>query len=210
MTELPQPGQRIALRYRDGSGPRELIGYVRWAGPEGLAMLDRTLAPRLLAWATLESWRAVPQVPRGRNPVAADPAMLDRMAGDDRLSLPGAPDTSAEGDQDICQVARLADLLGPAVPDQGPEAYDLGDGLAENLDTRVAARAITVGEWATVRVVAGPCEGTDAGQGAVVDPAAVLAVVLPLARWAAYRDARNVQVRGTRIRLEGFSELRRT
>lgn len=210
MTELPQPGQRIALRYRDASGPRELIGYVRGAGPEGLSMLDRTLGPRLLAWESLESWRAVPQVPRGRNPAAADPALLDRMAGDDRLVLPGAAaaDSGSGGGQDLCQVARLAEVLGPAVPTQGPEAYDLGDGLAEHRQPQVAARAIAVGEWATIRVT--DIGGADGPPGEPSASAALLAVVLPLARWAAYRDARNVQVRGTGVRLAGFTELRRT
>lgn len=197
MTEPPQPGRRIALRYRDGSGPRELIGYVRGTGPEGLAMLDRTLTPRLLAWETLESWRAVPQVPRGRNPSAADRALLDRMADDRRLDLPGAAKVAA----DDCQVARLADLLGPAVPTQGPEAYDLGDGLAEHHAGDLRARAIVVGEWATIRV--------DTGQGRAAT-AAVHTLVLPLARWAAYRDARNVQLRDARAPLDGFSVLRRT
>ena len=197
MTELPQPGRRIALRYRDGSGPRELIGYVRGTGPEGLAMLDRTLTPRLLAWETLESWRAVPQVPRGRNPSAAHRALLDRMAANRRLDLPGSPETTG----DDCQVARLADLLGPDVPTQGPEAYDLGDGLAEHHAGDLRARAVVGGEWATIRVDAGPGHA---------DAAAVHTLVLPLARWAAYRDARNVQVREARAPLDGFSVLRRT
>lgn len=197
VTELPQPGRRIAVRYRDGSGPRELIGYVRGTGPDGLAMLDRTLAPRLLAWEALESWRAVPQVPRGRNPSAADRSLLDRMAADRRLDLPDAPAVVP----DDCQVARLADLLGPAVPTQGPETYDLGDGLAERRAGDLRARAIVVGEWTTIRVLADPDR---------VDASAVRALVLPLARWGAYRDARNVQVRGTQARLAGFSGLRRT
>lgn len=194
MTELPAQGQRIALRYRDASGARELIGYVQGTGPDGLALLDRALTPRLLAWETLESWRAVPQVPRGRNPLAVDPALLHRMAADPRLDLSGmAPYEVA----DDAQVARLADLLGPAVPGQGPDAYDLGGATAEYDTDGVRGRALVVGEWATIRLI------TDAAE--EVDRA-----VRTLARWAAYRDARSVQVRGTDRVLAGFTWLRRS
>lgn len=203
MTEPPRPGQRIAVRYRDDSGPRELIGYVRAFGPEGLAMLDRTLAARLVPTDRLESWRVVPQVPRGRNPLAADRVLLDRMATDPRLDLPGAAPYATGGQDaaDDCLVARLADLLGPAVPDQGPEAYDLGEGIAAYAVGDVRARALVVGEWATIRLV----DDRDDPSGDSAEQ-----VVRGLARWAAYRDARNVQVRGTGREPAGFSRLRRT
>ncbi len=204
MTELPAQGQRIALRYRDASGPRELIGYVQGTGPDGLALLDRTLTPRLLAWETLESWRAVPQVPRGRNPLAADPALLDRMAADPRLDLSGiAPYEVA----DDAQVARLADLLGPAVPDQGPDAYDLGEATAEYDADGVRGRALVVGEWATIRRTTGASPGATNAPNRAED---VDRAVRALARWAAYRDARSVQVRGTDRALAGFTWLRRS
>ncbi len=200
MSDLPAPGRRIALRWRDQDGPRELIGYVRALGPDGLAMLDRTLTPRLLAWDTLESWRGVPQVPRGRDPLAADRALLDRLATDDRLTDAGprgdrAADPTDRGE--VCQVARLCDLLGPAIPVQGPDAYDTGGGTAACTLGTAAGRAVVVGEWATVLLT----DGDRADE-----------VVLALARWAAYRDARNIQLRGTDRVLAGFgvAALRRT
>lgn len=230
MSDLPLPGQRIALRWRDQDGPRELIGYVRGMGPDGLAMLDRTLAPRLLAWDTLESWRGVPQVPRGRDPLAADRALLDRMATDHRLvddrtpdhdpmdhrpanhgpaednpaedspadhRPAGVPRPEADADRTpgadaVCQVARLCDLLGRAVPEQGPEAYDTGGDTAACALGTASGRAVVVGEWATVRLT----DGDRADE-----------VVTALARWAAYRDARNVQLRGTDRVLAGFTVL---
>ncbi|SDB80047.1 hypothetical protein GA0111570_101321 [Raineyella antarctica] len=215
MTELPPPGRRIALRYRDDSGPRELIGYVRSVDPEGLSMLDRTLAPRLLAWQTLESWRAVPQVPRGRNPLTADRALLDRMAADGRLAAPedDAPDAHPSVRDEECLVARLADLLGPDVPDQPPEAYDLGDSIAARDLAGVQGRALVVGEWATIRLTTAQQGRTaassvpDAGAGHSSESDAELDVVHALARWAAYRDARNLQVRGARSALAGLTAV---
>lgn len=192
MSELPLQGQRIALRYRDPSGPRELIGHVTALGSDGLGVLDRRLAPHLLPWDQLVSWRAVPQVPRGRDPLAADGALLDRMAGDPRLDLPGALPI----DSDIRAVARLCDLLGPGIPDQAPEAYDRG-GFAASRYGPHDARAIVVGEWATIRLT------TD-------DPFLLVELALPLARWAAYRDARSLQVRGLAATPAGFTDLRRT
>ncbi|WOP17543.1 hypothetical protein [Raineyella sp. LH-20] len=203
MGDLPVPGQRIALRWHDDRGPRELIGYVHRMDPEGLTLLDRTLTPRLLGWPSLESWRGVPQVPRGRDPQAADRVLLDRMAIDRRLGAddpdphPGADDPDPDGGDaadrgsgELCQVARLGDLLGGDVPTQRPEAYDTGDGTAACALGTAVGRAIVVGEWATVRLA----DGDRAEQ-----------VVTALARWAAYRDARNVQVRGCDRLLPGFT-----
>lgn len=192
MTELPRPGRRIAVRYDDATGARELIGYVAGAEPDGLLVRDRGLALHRLAWSGLVSWRGVPQVPRGRNPLVADPVLLDRMAADPRLDVPGALPT----DSDVRAVARLCDLLGPDVPDQQPEAYDC-EGFAEARDGSGVARAVVVGEWATILL------GT-----AGATPLAGL--VVPLARWAAYRDARSLQVRGLPAAPEGFTALRRT
>ncbi|QGF24152.1 hypothetical protein [Raineyella fluvialis] len=190
MADLPAPGRRIALRWHDEDGPRELIGYVQGAEPQGLAILDRTLAVRLLPWSALESWRAVPQVPRGRDPLRADRALLDRMASDPRLT----PDSARPegGGSDVCQVARLCDLLGPGIPDQPPAAYDTGNGTAAADLGTAEGRAIVVGEWATVRL----SDGDRADE-----------VVAALARWAAYRDARTIQVRGIDRPLAGFTVL---
>lgn len=192
MSELPQQGQRIALRYRDPSGPRELIGHVTALDSDGLRIRDRRLAAHLLPWDRLVSWRAVPQVPRGRDPLAAEVALLDRMACDPRLDLPGALPV----DGDARAVARLCDLLGPGIPDQAPEAYDRGEFAASQYGPH-GARAIVVGEWATIRLT------TD-------DPFLLVELALPLARWAAYRDARSVQVRGPAAAPAGFTDLRRT
>ncbi|WOQ15962.1 hypothetical protein [Raineyella sp. W15-4] len=198
MSDLPVPGQRIALRWHDGDGPRELIGHVQRIGPEGLTLLDRALTPRLLGWQSLDSWRGVPQVPRGRDPRAADRALLDRMAADHRLRGSAEPDPGVARPGEVCQVARLADLLGPAIPAQGPEAYDTGGGTATCTLGPAEGRAIAVGEWATIRLAKGepPHDGDRTEQ-----------VVAALARWAAYRDARNVQVRGTDRVLPGFTAL---
>lgn len=187
----PAAGQRIAVRYRDEEGDGELIGFVEALDAHGLLLRDRRLEAHLLAPDVLVAWRAVPQVPRGRDPRMARREVLDRMAGDDWFrDLAPAPGP--------CQVARLCDVLGPRVPTQSAWQHDASAAAGRDGQPRFRARhpggrAISLGEWATVVVDAPGPSGVE--------------VVRALARWAAFRDARSIQVRGASDVLPGFEVL---
>lgn len=213
---LPRHGQRIAVRYadlgRDPHGTRhgELIGIVESLDEDGLVLRDRRLQSHTLALPTLISWRQVPQVPRGRDPLTADRSLLDRMATDAWLhpdldpdspdtdipdAEPPATETSATKTGPV-QVARLCELLGPEVPQQSVWDHDHTDPGGGYRAALPGARAISVTEWATI--VLDPPALSPLTPGGVDAPSegAALQAVRQLARWAAFRDARNVQVRG--------------
>lgn len=136
---LPHTGRRVSLRrvLEDGAHG-DLVGFVL-AADDVLILRDRRGRVHELPWDRVVAWREV-GVARGRDPVRAPLAELDRMAG---------------GTTGRVFVARLSDLLDPR-PAPLPMAVDAPPPCPALLDDEWVTSAdcedpIALSWWATHR-----------------------------------------------------------
>lgn len=129
-----RPGVRLSLRLQSSQGLTDLIGLVEQLTDDEVLITDRHGVRHRVPRSDLRFARLIPTVPRGRNPLAFDPAGLRALAYHDWLA--------GRGD---CWVARLADLV-DHLDDSAvtPVARDRG--------TSRESRGLVNGEWAAIRL----------------------------------------------------------
>lgn len=137
LNDLPEdlPGRRVSLRLESADGLTDRIGLVLSVDAATLTLQDRTGVIHPIARGAIRWARAVPTVPRGRNPRHAPAAVVTALARDPVLEPFGGP----------CWMARLCDLV-DHLDDSGVRR------LTATTATRGDSRGLVNGEWSALRL----------------------------------------------------------